>query len=81
MNFASENDFNSIIIDTAGRLQIDDSMMTEMVRIKEVSNYKPLTKSTNFHDLFENPKIYLTVRGFNDVSLTNSPEFFNILSR
>merc|ERR1712196_592019 len=27
LNFASENDFNSIIIDTAGRLQIDDSMI------------------------------------------------------
>jgi len=38
LNFASENDFNSIIIDTAGRLQIDDSMMSEMVRIKEISN-------------------------------------------
>jgi len=38
LNFASEIDFNSIIIDTAGRLQIDDSMMSEMVRIKEVSN-------------------------------------------
>jgi len=38
LNFASENDFNSIIIDTAGRLQIDDSMMSEMGRIKEVSN-------------------------------------------
>ena len=38
LNFASENYFNSIIIDTAGRLQIDDSMMSEMVRIKEVSN-------------------------------------------
>ena len=36
--FANKNDFNSIIIDTAGRLQIDDSMMSEMVRIKEVSN-------------------------------------------
>ncbi len=38
LNFAIENDFNSIIIDTAGRLQIDDSMMSEMVQIKEVSN-------------------------------------------
>ena len=47
----------------------------------EVSNYKPLTKSTNFHDLFENPRIYLTFRGDNDVSLTNSPEFFIILSK
>ena len=38
MNYASKHDFNSIIIDTAGRLQIDDSMMSEMVRIKQVSN-------------------------------------------
>merc|ERR1712100_408044 len=38
LNYANENNFNSIIIDTAGRLQIDDSMMSEMVRIKEVSN-------------------------------------------
>ena len=38
LNYASENNFNSIIIDTAGRLQIDDAMMSEMVRIKEVAN-------------------------------------------
>ena len=38
MNYAKNNNFDSIIIDTAGRLQIDDSMMSEMVRIKEVSN-------------------------------------------
>ena len=38
LNYANKNNFNSIIIDTAGRLQIDDSMMSEMVRIKEVSN-------------------------------------------
>jgi len=38
LNFANENEFNWIIIDTAGRLQIDDSMMSDMVRIKEVSN-------------------------------------------
>ena len=36
--FASNNEKDFIIIDTAGRLQIDDSMMDEMVRIKEVSN-------------------------------------------
>ena len=38
----------------------------------EVYTYKPLTKSTNFHDLLEKPRIYLTFRGFNDVSLINS---------
>ena len=30
LTYASENNFNSIIIDTAGRLQIDDSMMSEI---------------------------------------------------
>ena len=39
----------------------------------------PLTKSANFHDLFEKPKIYLTFKGLNEVSLTNSPEFLNII--
>ena len=40
----------------------------------------PLTKSANFHDLFEKPKIYLTFKGLNEVSLTNSPEFLKIIS-
>ena len=30
--------------------------------------------------IYWKPKIYLTFRGVNDVSLTNSPEFFIILS-
>ena len=42
--------------------------------------YKPLTKSTNFHDLLEKPKIYLTFNGFMEISLINSPEFLNIFS-
>ena len=32
---ATKNDFNVLIIDTAGRLQIDESMMDELVNIKE----------------------------------------------
>lgn len=32
---ASKNDYNVVIIDTAGRLQIDESMMEELVEIKE----------------------------------------------
>ena len=35
---AINNEKHFIIIDTAGRLQIDESMMEEMVRIKKVSN-------------------------------------------
>ncbi|MDE6254321.1 MAG: signal recognition particle protein [Lachnospiraceae bacterium] len=33
---ASKNDYNVVIIDTAGRLQIDESMMEELVEIKGV---------------------------------------------
>lgn len=35
---ASKNDNNVVIIDTAGRLQIDESMMDELAHIKEVVN-------------------------------------------
>ena len=38
LNYANENNVDTIIVDTAGRLQIDNSMMSEMVRIKEVTN-------------------------------------------
>ena len=38
LSHAMKNEKDFIIIDTAGRLQIDESMMEEMVRIKEASN-------------------------------------------
>ena len=38
LSYAKDNEKDYIIIDTAGRLQIDESMMEEMVRMKEVSN-------------------------------------------
>ena len=38
LSYANDNEKDYIIIDTAGRLQIDESMMEEMVRIKGVSN-------------------------------------------
>ena len=37
LDYANKNDIDILIVDTAGRLQIDDSMMSEMVRIKEVT--------------------------------------------
>ena len=37
LSYANENNFDTLIVDTAGRLQIDESMMSEMVRIKEVT--------------------------------------------
>ena len=37
LSYANENNVDTLIVDTAGRLQIDESMMSEMVRIKEVT--------------------------------------------
>lgn len=38
LNFAKENGLNTVIIDTAGRLHIDDDMMTEAAHIKAKVN-------------------------------------------
>ena len=38
IDFAKKNGFDTIIIDTAGRLQIDEDMMAELVKIKKVTN-------------------------------------------
>ena len=35
MEHAAKNDFNIVIIDTAGRLHIDEDMMAELIQIKE----------------------------------------------
>ena len=34
--YAKENRFNVLILDTAGRLHVDESMMDELIRVKEV---------------------------------------------
>jgi len=38
LKYASENKYDVVIIDTAGRLQIDEEMMQELKDIKEISN-------------------------------------------
>lgn len=37
IDFAKKNGYDTIIIDTAGRLQIDEEMMAELVKIKKVT--------------------------------------------
>ena len=37
IDFAKKNGYDTIIIDTAGRLQIDEEMMVELVKIKKVT--------------------------------------------
>ena len=38
MEHAKKNDFNVVIIDTAGRLHIDEDMMAELIEIKEATD-------------------------------------------
>ncbi len=38
VNYAKENRLNTVIIDTAGRLHVDEELMDEVVRIKEAVN-------------------------------------------
>lgn len=38
VNFAKKNAYNTLIIDTAGRLQVDESMMDEIAQIKKAVN-------------------------------------------
>jgi signal recognition particle subunit SRP54 len=38
LDYAKENGFNTVIIDTAGRLHVDEEMMNEVARIKEIVN-------------------------------------------
>ena len=38
IDYAKKNGFDTIIIDTAGRLQIDEEMMAELVKIKKTTN-------------------------------------------
>ncbi len=38
LRFAKENKFNTVIIDTAGRLHVDEEMMTEVADIKNLVN-------------------------------------------
>ena len=37
LNYAKENGFNTVIVDTAGRLHVDEDMMTEIADTKELS--------------------------------------------
>jgi signal recognition particle subunit SRP54 len=38
INYAKENNFNTVIIDTAGRLHVDEEMMNEVAAIKDFVN-------------------------------------------
>ena len=50
LSYANENNVDMLIVDTAGRLQIDESMMGEMVRIKEVTNPDEVFTGCRFYD-------------------------------
>ena len=62
MDFARENKVNNVIIDTAGRLHIDEVLMEELKNIK--NNFKP-------------DEILLTVDGMTGQDAVNVSKSFN----
>ncbi len=41
INHAKMNNYNIVILDTAGRLHVDEDMMTELIQIKEQVYVRP----------------------------------------
>jgi len=73
INYAKENNFNVLIVDTAGRLAIDEQMMNEIASIKE--NIKPsetlfVVDSMTGQDAVNTAKAFNEVINFDGVVLT-----------
>mgnify|MGYP003304735564 FL=1 len=68
LNYAKENSFDYILIDTAGRLQIDETLMEELERIEET--FKPHETLLVIDSMMGQDAINV-ITGFNDkLSLT-----------
>lgn len=68
LNYAKENNFDYILIDTAGRLQIDETLMDELVRIE--NTFKPHETLLVIDSMMGQDAINV-ITGFNDkLSLT-----------
>ena len=63
LKFAEENNKNVIIIDTAGRLQIDEDMMAEL---EEIKNTVPVTKTLLVVDAMTGQDAVNIAQGFQD---------------
>src|SRR5690554_6441307 len=49
LKYAKENNFDLVIVDTAGRLHIDEEMMQELVDVKKIANPSEDRKSTRLN--------------------------------
>ena len=68
LNYAKENNFDYILIDTAGRLQIDEKLMEELIKIEET--FKPHETLLVIDSMMGQDAINV-ITGFNDkLSLT-----------
>jgi signal recognition particle subunit SRP54 len=73
LSFAKNNGYNTIIIDTAGRLHIDELMMNEVSRIKEISLPTEtlfVVDSMTGQDAVNSAKAFNEVVNFNGIVLT-----------
>ncbi len=70
LEYAQSNKFDTVIVDTAGRLQIDQELMKELIEIKNVLNPQDCLIAI---DALSGQEILSVAKGFNDaVSLTGA---------
>ena len=73
VQYAKDNDFNAVIIDTAGRLAIDEEMMTEIANIRDAVQPQEtlfVVDAMTGQDAVNTAKAFNDVLDFNGVILT-----------
>ncbi len=73
LKFAKENNFDTIIIDTAGRLHVDDEMMNEIAEIKNLVNPSEIlfvVDSMTGQDAVNSAKAFNEIVDFDGIVLT-----------
>ena len=73
LKFAKENNFDTVILDTAGRLHVDDQMMTEIADIKNLINPSEIlfvVDSMTGQDAVNSAKAFNETINFDGIVLT-----------
>lgn len=73
IKFAKENNFDTVIVDTAGRLHVDDQMMTEIADIKKLVNPSEIlfvVDSMTGQDAVNSAKAFNETVNFDGIVLT-----------
>jgi signal recognition particle subunit SRP54 len=73
LKFAKENNFDTLIVDTAGRLHIDEQMMSEIAEIKSLINPSEIlfvVDSMTGQDAVNSAKAFNEIMNFDGIVLT-----------